>query len=195
MHIDKNDTVYRSGNIVVAERPTQDVLGAAYLRAKSEGLLRYYFHQDETDRELWDWLNWAMEPGSIMYGAFQCNERRGYECVGLGKLHPPQPMGAGKYKAEVSIVFFREYQLRAITLPSCSMMLEMIFDRTNVDVCFGTIAEHNHASRRFMKAIGFESMPQPIPNYTSFKGRTCGMWVSWMTAEMWRRQVLPKTSD
>ena len=172
-----------SAGLVVAPYPTQDILATAYLRFKAEGLLPLFFHEDETPLDLYQFLTWCMEAAGYMMGAYQ---QQGDQliCTGIGKVGKPHSMGGGYQKAEVAMMFFREFQVRDLTMPTCQMMIEMVFDRTNLDVLFGTTAERNRAALRFMKAIGFEYAK--VGCFTTWQGQMCATYASWMSEEKWR---------
>jgi RimJ/RimL family protein N-acetyltransferase len=177
---------YELGDLIVAPYPTQDVLGASYLRFKQEEILEMFFHEDEKPREMLSFLTWAMEKDGFPLGAYLRRPNTDViETIGLGKVSIPRTMGWGYSKAEVCMLFFREYQVRSLTLPACQMFLEQIFDRLTVDVLFGTIPEHNRASVRFMKSIGFEHQDGPVKNFTTWKGKICGAMISQLTRERW----------
>lgn len=186
----KSEDIYSKGDLIVAPYPTEDSLGDAYFRFKAQDLLPIFFHEEAEPKTLYKFLTWCMQRDSVTIGAYHKRTHTDGSTttvlIGIGKISVPVTVGAtGHQKAEVGMVFDRAYQLRSWTMPACQMMLELVFDRMTIDVLYGTIPEKNRTSLRFMKDIGFEFCG-PIKHYTAWKGRKCGVYISWMDAERWK---------
>lgn len=187
----KNGAAYAYRDLIVTAFPPQEDLAVIYMRAKREGLFEAFFNLDPKPPELNEFLLWSMDTKTVTFAAYlktPGESLTGLAPIGMGKLGALYPMGEGKTKAEVSMLFFREYQRRAWTIPACQVMIEMIFDNaptTKIDRVFGSTPEQNRASLRFMKAIGFQHLKEPIPGYSVYAGKSTGLYVSWLTAERW----------
>lgn len=181
----KQPVLYTCGDLAIVAYPNKDILASLYLRFKQEKLLAAFFHERDTLPEIDEWLTWCMEPKSLMMCALLRLDQDVWEPIGLAKVGVPKVIATGHSKAEVGMIFVRQYQKRKWTIPACQMMIEYVFDRTELDVLYGTIPEHNHASLRFMMALGFERLKEPIRHYTVWQGEECGAFVSWMAKRRW----------
>lgn len=181
--LDRNGPIYTLGNLVVTPLKDVDLLATAYLRFKQEGVLDMLYY--EHDPGLTSILATLMDPATIVLGCFVKAGAR-VDLAGIGCAAPAFILPNGQKKAELSEAFFRDWQRRSITLPLAQMMIQWLFDRSDLDYLFGTTPEKNPMAVRFMKALGFGHTREPIPHYTCWKGEPCGVYVSWMDAARWR---------
>jgi RimJ/RimL family protein N-acetyltransferase len=181
--LERNGPIYTMGNFVVAPLTNIDLIATAYLRLKQEGVLEMIYY--ECDPGLPKVLATMTDPATITLGCFVKDGER-VDMVGLGHAAAALTLPNGQKKAELSEVFFKDWQRRNVTLPMAQMMIQWLFDRSDLDFLYGTTPEKNPAAVRFMKALGFGHTREPIPNFTCWQGKPCGCYVSWMDAERWK---------
>ena len=177
----KDGPLYTMGDLIVAP-VSMDLLASAYLTMKMDGTLSVLFY--ESDPGIPKFLATYSDPNAITYG---CYLKSGDQTtlVGIGHISAAIGRGDGSKKSELSCAFFAGYQRRDITFPLSQMMLEQTFDRYDIDVLFGTTPEKNRAMLMFMKNLGFGHTAEPVPYFTTWKGEVCGVYISWITREMW----------
>jgi len=182
--LEKNGPIYTMGKYVVAPASI-DLLASAYLQMKIDGTLKVFYY--EGDPGLAKFLEVHCNPNSVTYGCYLKTGDK-TQLVGIGHISAPAHIGNGFKKAELSCFFFQEYQHRDITVPLSQMMLEQTFERyPEIDFLFGATPEKNRAMLMFMTGLGFGHTSHPIPNYTTWEGDPCGVYIVWMSKEMWER--------
>jgi RimJ/RimL family protein N-acetyltransferase len=179
----KSEGVYSLGSLSVMPL-NQDAAAYAYLTMKGEGTLENFFSQGVPD--LATFLATCFASGGLSLGGF-IQENGVTTLAGIGLMPRPISCCNGVVeRSEVSEAFLRKYQRRSITLPLSKVMLEMVFDKSNVTVIYGTTPGPNRAAVAFMKAMGFEHLPDVIPHYGTWRGQECGVYVSWLTRSRWK---------
>lgn len=183
--------LYSSGDLFVqrvGDGPEgQDAMASAYLRMKAEGLLPWYYYENQPS--LADFMATVLNPKAL---TMICISRLLSDVCGFGVVSQPHSIAEGKYeKAECSMVFFRKRQKPDLTIPFAHIMIEMAFDRNEkLAVMCGCTPEKNRAALRYIAAVGFKKSTEPVENYASWRGELCGCFTSWMTRERWG-QVRP----
>lgn len=185
MSITKEGDLYRVGNLIVAPNPPQDFIAGFYLKMKAEGSLEVFCY--EKVPVLSDFLFHFVKPGVLSLGAFLQRESGETELAGMGRVGVPVSIADGKYtKAEIDIGFLKPFQRRRYTIPFAQTMLEWVFDRTTIDGLYGTTPEPNSAMIRFIDALGFKRIKEPVENFSVCQGEPCGVYISWLTKDRWR---------
>ena len=189
MEIDKGSGIYRCGDLYVGRAINnaegQDALASAYLRMKQEGLLEYFFYEDQP--LLGDFLFRMLKPNSLTMICLSDEKTRLVPDVhGLGHVTAPLTIGGNISKSEVSMLIFKKHQKRSTTIPFAHMMIEMAFDlNPTLNGLYGCTPEKNPAAVRYITAVGFERCDEPVKDYTTWRGEPCGCFMSWMTRQMW----------
>lgn len=82
-----------------------------------------------------------------------------HESVGLDSE------GNKQIKAEVGMVFLKQFQGHGLCQEFCDMMLDYGFEKLNMVAAYGTIPVPNRLARAFAKRMGFQSVAT-LPDYT-----------------------------
>lgn len=167
--------------LFVASEIGEDLLGAAYLRLKHEGMLEMMFWLSAPG--LRDFLKWACERNDVVViGAFV--ETDGIvELGGLGWVREIQVRNGKKY-ADVGELFFRQFQSMGVTRQLAGLMLDFAFEQVGVAALYGVTPRPNVAAIRFMKSVGFGHTCE-VPEFAAWMGQNCPAVISWMTRQMW----------
>lgn len=187
MLVREGDRYTLDEKFVVIPTSDQDLLGQIYFRMKAEGLLEVMFYEEIPN--LLRFMQLMLQEGSVVLALFQIKGTDSYapELIGFGGISNPMQIGGGYCKAEMYCLFFEKYQRRSITFPVAQMMMAWIYERTSVDVMFGTTPAPNIAMVRFAKALGFKM--SKIDNFTTWKGEPCAVWISCLTDQEFRLLV------
>ena len=181
--LSKSSNAYTIGNLFVSPLD-QDNAAYAYLMLKREGMLENFYSMGVPDLATF-MARHCFATGCLALGGF-VSSGEGSELAGIGLMPQPQASPCGLVvKSEVSEVFLRKHQHRSVTLPLAKMMLEWVFDHSQVTVIYGTTPTPNRAAMMFMKALGFNHMLGEIPFYATWHGKECGVIVSWLTRKRW----------
>lgn len=167
---------------VIIPTKDQDLLATSYLRMKSEGLLEIMFYEELPD--LCRYMSIMLADGVTVLAMFHVERTGVYTLIGFGVLSKLVSMGCGYSKSEMSCLFFREYHKRVFTIPAAQTMMAWAFERTNIDVLFGTTPGPNAAMTKFAKALGFKL--SKLDNFTTWKGEPCPVWISSMSEQEWK---------
>jgi RimJ/RimL family protein N-acetyltransferase len=178
----ENPEVYEYKNLVVMPARSDELLASAYLRLKSEELIGVLFY--EKIPTLCEFLSMYMRPGMVNLGSWVRTGDQ-VQLAGIGSLDIPKDIGGGHRKGEASMVFFKEFQRRDVTLDSARLWIQWGFDQQNLSVIHGCTPVVNKSALRFMKSLGFEYARDPIKAFTTHKGELCDVVISWMTKERW----------
>lgn len=181
--LDKNTAIYTWGNFVVAPLLNIDLIATAYLRMKREGVLDVLYY--ECDPGLPKVLAVMTDPATINFGCFVKRDEAMTDFVGIGHIAAPLILPNGQKKAEISVAFFKDWQRRSVTFPLAQLMIEWVFDRSDIDYLFGTTPEPNRAMLRFIKSLGFGHTAEAVPNFTCWRGEMVGVYISWMDKKRW----------
>lgn len=176
------DQYIRDGKWAVIPTRDQDFLATIYLRMKSEKLLEVMFYEEQPD--LCRFMSLMLADGEVVLGLFQIESTGLYTLIGFGGISKPVNMGNGYNKSEMFCLFFKEFQKRHVTIPVAQTMMAWVYERSTVDVMFGTTPAPNIAMVRFAKALGFKL--SKIDNFTTWKGDPCAAWISCMSEEEWK---------
>lgn len=175
----------------VASDVGEDLLGAAYLRLKSEGMLEMMFWLEAPT--LREFLKWSCERKDVVViGAF-FEDENGVRLAGLGWVREIQ-MRNGKKYADTGELFFREFQAMGVTRTLASLMIDFAFEQVGVSVLYGLTPRPNEAAIRFMKAMGFSHTVE-IPELASWMGDNCSAVISWLTRQTWMERTENKKAD
>lgn len=175
------DQYILDGKWVVIPTQDHDFLATAYLRMKAEKLLEVMFYEEQPT--LGRFLSIMLADGEKVLGLFQIEGTGLYTLIGFGGISKPTNMGGGYLKSEMFCLFFKEFQKRHVTIPVARTMMAWVYERTNVDVMFGTTPAPNVAMVRFAKALGFKL--SKIDNFTTWKDNPCAAWISCMSENEW----------
>jgi RimJ/RimL family protein N-acetyltransferase len=159
-----------------------DCLAIAYLRAKSEGLLPYFFWQTppKSVREFIDWAN-----QQVIVGCFASPTVGPTELAGFGAISSVKER-CGRRHGDTSELFFRDFHLTH-TSEFARLLLDWAFTEGKMDTLWGMTPSQNLPALRFMKAVGFE-FSEPIRDMCCWQDKPCSGIISWMTREMWELQ-------
>jgi RimJ/RimL family protein N-acetyltransferase len=183
LEINKINGTYSCGDLIVAPRLPVVWLQLAWEIMLRQDLLDILFYEGKVER---DWfLKTYSAPEMTTYGCFVKTglDPDALQLAGFGRVMP-YPMGNNLWKAEIAVMFFKEYQSRKYTLPFCRMMIEHVFDNLVFRAIFGTTPLQNRAMLRFIKALGFGGTE--VPCFTTWNGEPCGIYLSWMLKEDWK---------
>ncbi len=180
LEIKKDKQVYSVGNLIVAPRLPRPWIEAAWERMINERLLDIVFYEATPQKE-W-YIKQFSAPESKVFGCFEQGLDTDVNFCGWGRVIP-FPMGNNLWKGEISTCFFRAYQRRKYTIPFATMMVEWVFDNLVLKSIFGTTPTPNRPMLKFIKALGFTAIE--VPCFTTWKGEPTGIFLSWMTKEMW----------
>ena len=172
--------VYRKGNLIVAPKPSDEMLAWAYMRLKREELLDRVFH--EGCPSLTWCLEWFTQPNTAVLGCFKQVDGRA-EMRGLGWLNSFTVLhGKSDWrKAELGEAFFRGVGMHE-TEQFGRLMLTWAFDELKMDVLFGSTPEPNRAAVLFARRMGFK-MIGVADGYGLWNGEPCGCWISVLTRQ------------
>ena len=183
LDITKNGQVYSCGDLIVAPRLPAAWLQLAWELMVKEDLLDVLFYEQRPEK---DWfLNTYSAPEVTTFGCFLKTGSLDSDVrlAGFGRI-VPWPMGNNYWKGEIAVLFFKEFQRRKYTLPFCRMMIENAFDNYIFHSLFGTTPLPNRSMLLFIKSLGFKGTE--VPNFTTWKGDPCGIYLSWITKQMWQ---------
>ena len=186
--IQKKDGVYEWGSLAISTPASYDMLAQMYLTMKSDNTLGLLFYEGIPD------LRWFVEtysdPKKTVYAAWIRLAQDSVRLAGFGCCGNSVGMGAEGYtKREISFAIFREFQQRNRTIAWAALMLEHCFDVLAPHSIFGTTPSENKAMLRFFSRLGFGSTY--VPDFTSWEGNVCGVYISWMTRNMWQTRQQP----
>lgn len=182
MDIQKENQIYSIGDLIVAPRLPNVWLQLAWEIMLREDLLDILFYEGRPDKE-W-FLKQYSAPEMTTFGCFvKTGLDPDVRLAGFGRV-APYKMGNNYWKAEIAVLFFKDFQRRKYTIPFCRMMTEWIFDNLVFHSIFGTTPLPNRAMLKFIKALGFGGAE--VPAFTTWKGEPCGIYLSWMTKEDWK---------
>lgn len=182
MLVRNGDQYVLDEKFVVIPSKDQDLLATCYLRMKAEGLLDIMFYEEVPN--FLRYMQIMLEEGSVFLPLFQIECTGAYTLIGFGGVSKTVRMGGGYNKAEMYCLFFKEFQRRPISFPAAQTLMAWVYERTEIDVMFGTTPAPNIAMVRFAKALGFKM--SKIDNFTTWKGEPCAVWISCMTDQEWR---------
>jgi hypothetical protein len=168
-----------NGEYLIGPPPSEDCLAFMYLRLKENGLLNKVFYQGlPTVREF---LEWNTNSGNEVVG---CYRRRisDVEFIGMGWVNAKEKM-AGFCKAEVGFCFMPEVNVFA-QIRLIRGMVTRIFQVTDFWSIFGTTPDQNGPAVKIIERVGLH-LHGPIPNFASWKGQPCAVYISEMDRETW----------
>lgn len=161
----------------------EDLLAAAYLMMKHDGLLETVFY--ESVPPLWLFLSWATNPNSKFIGCFvrPTLDVDAVEMAGLGWLWQ---MGGvpGAMKAETGMVFLKKWQHSGIPVELAEKMLDCSFGPLGRDVLYGVTPVRNRAALLFSRKLGFKQT-EPLPKYGSWHGEPTDIVMSYLEKGTW----------
>lgn len=163
-----------------------ELLACAYLRMRQEGLLSVvYYLGDPTLREF---LDWHRNPRNIYLGAFHTpifasGEEGAVQLAGIGWLNSITDLGSHR-KAEVGMIYFREFWGNGLPMEWTEMMLDFAFQEAGIGVVYGCTPTQNPLARRFAKALGMREFG-PVPKYCAWRGQPSDAWFFSLTKEEW----------
>jgi hypothetical protein len=172
----------RDGSLVVTRKLVNDViLALAYMKMVEEGSLETVFHVEVPT--LTQFIKTYSDPAMVVMACFEHEEGApiiGAKLCGLGWALKAARMGAFQ-KAELGMVFFRRgRKYPRANLRLGHLILRYYFDEAygqGVDFLFGSTPEQNVLARKYAQKIGM-TMHGPIPNFSTWKGLPCPVWVS-----------------
>ena len=178
---EKQDGVYRCGNLIVAPDPPEAILAEAYLRFAREDLLGQIFYEGVPT------LSWFLrefqKPDTHALGCFRRVGDTAQLC-GMGWVNKITYGADGFKRAEVGIAFFRDTTLRSVKFGG--MMVDWIFDNCNLDMIYGMTPQPNEPAWKYAQSLGM-TLAGPVPNFTSWKGELCGVWISSLSRQGWQK--------
>lgn len=167
---------YRWGNLIVAPKPTEQMLALFYLRMEQDKRLDLVFHSG-VPRLSW-FLDKYQEIDTV--GCYE-NTELGIQLRGMGWFNGTTEIGNYR-KSEAGEAFVKGVK-PTNTLRFCQMMLAWAFNQLDADVIHGATPVPNRAACLFMQRLGFEHAT--IGGYFSWRGSLCSAEISWMTKERW----------
>lgn len=186
-----DDTIIRSGNLIVTPTVHEIHLAQAYLRMAEEGTLDIVFHQSIPS--LRDFLAEYMSVGRrIVSGCFRERDGQPPEFCGMGWAFGTTQMDKF-FKCELGEVFFKRQSKKTDNLQFGKMLLEMFFTSHKIDVAFGVTPEPNKLALRYAQKLGFD-LSNPIPDYCTWQGRLVPGIISHMSREQWFERNQPTSS-
>lgn len=190
IEFDAEKGIYRSGDLAVSTRLTENLIGRAYYKLEDDKILDTVYY--ERLPSISGHLKWLCAPESIVLGAFADrsksklpNKPKGFEFCGMSWVVGREILGNEMTKAEVGFTFFRHTTTPAEKVALGKMMLEAFFSTYCIDVLIGTTPECNKLALEFSKALGFE-LNGPIKNYCSWEGYLEPVVVSTLTKADWK---------
>lgn len=177
---EKQDGIYSCGNLIVAPNPPEAILAEAYLRFAREDLLGQIFYQGPVPSLMW-FLGEYRKPGNCTLACYRRVGDRA-ELQGLGWLNQVVHCGDNYTRGEVGTAFFRTTGIRAIKFGQ--MMFDWFFENRAIDVAYGMTPVPNAPAWKYAKALGM-TLAGPIPNFASWKGDLCGVWISSLSRKDW----------
>jgi hypothetical protein len=177
---EKQDGIYRIGSLIVAPNLPEVVVAGAYLRFAKEDLLGQIFYEGIPSM-VW-FLNEFRKPDTHLLG---CYQRVGdmADLRGLGWVNKITAGADGFRRAEVGIAFFRGTTLRSVKFGG--MMVDWIFENCKLDMIYGTTPVPNEPAWKYARALGM-TLAGPVPNFTSWNGELCGVWISSLSRKDWQ---------
>lgn len=189
--VNKDGQIYSTedGALAVSILPPKKILADAYQRFESEKLLPILFNEGVPD--IYWFVEYFSNPNAITFACWyrSLDQDVPTRLAGIGLVDVPKSMGAGYLKAEISVGFFREFQRRKYTMTLSKLMIEWTFDNSKIELLCGTTPEGNPVMRRFLKALGFDHTF--IDCFTTWEGKFCGAWISWLSRAKWGRLQNP----
>ena|SRR5215472_7189784 len=185
-----NGSVIKDGNLLISPCTDDYELAKTYIEFHEQGILKYWFHQGIPNLSFF--VARMLESQSVCLKT-EIVENGYKRIIGLGHVDKPMATSSTRpyTKSELSEAFVRCIPPQ-VTLHGAELMIEYAFLVTGCRVFYGTTPERNRAALRFMKALGFEYMKEPLPYYTSYNGEECGVILSWMTRERWQEKEFSK---
>jgi RimJ/RimL family protein N-acetyltransferase len=172
--------------LVVTDRCSEEMLAAAYIRFKTEGLLEDIFYENKLGPPslIWFMENFSKSGKIEVLAAIRKKPDGLHEHIGLGWLNSRTNVAGVFDKMEVGFAFFKQYHQPSLTRRATRLMIEYAFRYLGIESMFGTTPECNRAAILASKRIGFEQFG-PLPHYTAWRGEPCGAVVSVMTKGRW----------
>ena len=179
--------------LTVATDIGESLLGVAYLKMESQGLLSMVFW--EKTPSLKGFLEWCAQPTRIICGCFTHTDRSNVgaeplvELAGLGWITSIRERN-GARRGDVGEVFWRETQAAGQTSEFGRLLLEFSFGPCKMSTLYGITPEKNIPAVRFMRHMAFQPFG-PIPSLCCWNGEECGGFLSALTKERWLQRSNP----
>ena len=162
----------------------EDLLAAAYLRFKQEGLLPTYYHNYFPEITLRQFLDFHRLPRVEYLGCFLQDQATGrIELAGEGVINQSREYGGDRI-CEVGLGYFREFQKPRITTEFTEMLLDYVFIERGYAGCYGVSPIQNPTIHRFAKRMGFR-VHGPLPFFVGWHGLSSSAYLYEMTAFDW----------
>ena len=166
-------------DLVVAAKPSEQMLAFAYLRFEREGILPMLFYEGVPK------LSWFMAQYSdiLSLGCYLKDPDGNTNLAGLGWVNAMTMMGSKHKKAEVGMGFFRGAHPGKVHRFGM-MMIEWAFSIGGLSALHGATPVKNIGAVRYMRSLGFEHFG-PVEGYCSWQGELSACEISAMTKERW----------
>ena len=171
------------GDLLCSDKVTDEMLAMAYMRFKFEGLLPQIFSEGAPSL-LWFIEHFGNTTGTEVL-ALMRQTKNGREMIGLSWLNSRTEVSNVFAKMETGAAFFKDYHDLKTTIQAIRLSIEFAFRYLGIEAMFGTTAEKNRGALVMARRAGFK-MVGPLPHYTVWEGEPCGVWLSWMTKELWQ---------
>lgn len=165
---------------------SDELAAVAYLTMQHQELLPVIFYEGVPGLK-W-FLQWFAAVDAQIFGCFATPAGGGGDPVlaGLGWFIGIKELN-GVRRADIGMVFFREWQIENLPAEWCQEMIDFGFHRLGLDAIYGATPELNRAACMFSVRMGFHQAG-PIPMACSWKGKACGLIMSTMTRDMWSQE-------
>ncbi len=162
--------------------PEDEVVASVYLKTAAEGLLDNVYHEGRPGIRAF--MDSNHDPDSILIAAYLGSpDLDTIELTGMGWINKITKVG-DKKKAEVGMVFFRDYQDATLSVEFASMMLDWGIEAHGIDIYYGTIPQPNTAAIMFSRRLGFKFIAY-LPMYETWGGLAVDSYICAVTREQW----------
>lgn len=173
------------GEWVVQAGLSASQAAAFYLDMELSGALPLVFYESEPDIR-W-FLDWMAEPDTYTMSAWRVHpDPDAAVLAGVGFVNHYRNMGS-LIKAEVGFAFTSKMGASTSIFQKIQLVRGMItgvFTMTDVDAIHGVTPERNEAAVALIRRVGMRLFG-PVPNYTVWNGRPCGVYLSEADKETW----------
>lgn len=158
---------------------------AFYLDMELSGTLPLVFYESSPDIR-W-FLDWMAEPNTYTMSAWRVRPDPDVPFLaGVGFVNRYRNMGS-LVKAEVGFAFTNRMGADTSIFQKIQLVRGMItgvFTMTDVDAIHGVTPDRNEAAVALIRRVGMRLFG-PVPNYTTWNGQPCGVYLSEADKETW----------
>lgn len=167
----------------IERRPSESILGRAYLLFEHEGLLSLIWSAG-TPPLLSDFLEEARK-GTTYTACYVEYPGQPPALAGLAWAFDVAPLGkTGRVRATIGVAFLREFQVRNIPRELATLALDDIFEHCGLEVAYGFVPIPNAPALRFLTKMGFKKVGV-APLFGHWQGEPCDLVLSCMTRTEW----------